>query len=90
MSGAIAAIAQAHPLEVIGASLVLILGISALFGVAPAVSFFWVLFVGFAAALMFIGGAFFLHAGKVAVGVALLITGFVLVGAIGAGWVSFA
>ena len=52
-------------------------------------SFFGVLFTGFFAGLLFLGGGFFVKNGKVLHGMIALLAGFIVVGALGAGWIHF-
>ena len=80
---------RAHPLETIFIVLVTVLLVSWAFGFAAGVSFFFVLFLGFAAALLFLLGGWAISTGKAMNGVILIAVGFGLVGAIGAGWVRF-
>lgn len=81
--------ATAHPLETLFVALVAVLVLSWAFGFTAGIAFFGVFFVGFTAALLFVGGAFFLQQGKIAWGVAMFIAAFVLLGLIGAGVVKF-
>jgi hypothetical protein len=86
---ALTARATGHPLELISITLILFLLVAWATGFVQAISFFVILFVGFLAAILLIGGGYMLTRGAYFKALIALIVGFSIIGIIGAGWLSW-
>ena len=78
---------QQHPIELIFVALLSALLVGWAFGLGTLASWTLKLFLGFVAGILFFLGGWAITSNRVLHGSILVIVGFVLIGALGAGWV---